>query len=150
MSWVCPICSNTNEDDLSECYVCGHIKIVTTVDDKGSEKTSASCTVVYSVFEYIDKYFKDKSEKKKVKAKEKPSSKEKVIPKKKIGKSDKFVPWEEHAITIDYDVLKGKGYKQIEKSELGGVKGYKLIKDDESSQFVRKEILILQKIAKNK
>ena len=147
MSWKCPVCSSINEDSLGECFVCGTTKVVGyTKDSKASDR---SCTVVYSVFEYLSSYFRNKPKKKAdgyVKKKASKAKTDSVKIEKKRG--DSFSPWEGHSISIDYDVLKEKGYKQIEKSEMSGIKGYKLIKNDGNCQFVKKEMLIIQRIAK--
>ena len=148
MSWVCPVCSNTNDDGSSECMVCGHTKVISKIETKDEYKSVRTCSVVYSVFEYIDKSFKDKPIKSKPIKKEKTSIVDKPKTKKISKSSEDFLPWEGHNISIDFDVLKEKGYKKIERSEMSGVKGYKLIKNDDSNQFIRKEMLIVQKIAK--
>lgn len=150
MSWVCPVCSNTNVDELSECLVCGHTKVISKIESASESKPVRSCSVVYSVFEYIGKCIKDKIVNDKSIKKEKTSVTDAPEVKMIEKPTDEFSPWGEHNIMIDFKVLKEKGYKKIEKSEMSGIKGYKLIKNDGSNQFIRKEMLIVQKIAKNK
>lgn len=58
-------------------------------------------------------------------------------------------PWPEHSIVFDVDQIKRKGYSRIERMSMGGVNGYSCIKADGTSQFIRIEMLLIQKMAKN-
>ena len=57
-------------------------------------------------------------------------------------------PWPEHNVTFDADQIKRKGYSRIERKTMGGVNGYSCIKADGTSQFIRIEMLLIQKMAK--
>lgn len=57
-------------------------------------------------------------------------------------------PWKDHAIAFDCDVIRAKGFISSERKVLGGVKGYSFVREDGTSQFMRKEIAIIQKIAR--
>ena len=56
-------------------------------------------------------------------------------------------PWSEHNVTFDADQIKRKGYSRIERKTMGGVNGYSCIKADGTSQFIRIEMLVIQKMA---
>lgn len=57
-------------------------------------------------------------------------------------------PWPEHNITFDVEQIHRKGYVRAERKTTGGINGYSFVKPDGSSQFIRVEMLIIQKIAK--
>ncbi|MCR5094077.1 MAG: hypothetical protein K6B72_08900 [Lachnospiraceae bacterium] len=57
-------------------------------------------------------------------------------------------PWPEHKITFDMDGVRAKGFARILRGTLGGVRGYRLIRADGSEQFLRSEMLVIQKMAK--
>lgn len=57
-------------------------------------------------------------------------------------------PWPEHSIEFDADAIKARGYVRTEQETLGGVKGYKFIRADGTSQFIRVEMVLIQKMAK--
>ena len=59
-------------------------------------------------------------------------------------------PWPEHKIKFDSDAIKARGYISITRDTLDGIKGYRLTKSDGTSQFIRVEIMLLQKMAKKK
>ncbi len=56
-------------------------------------------------------------------------------------------PWPEHAIGFDVEAIKKKGYVRLEQAEMGGVKGYLFTRTDGSSQFIRVEMVLIQKMA---
>ena len=58
-----------------------------------------------------------------------------------------FVPWPEHSIEFDKDMILKKGFCKVEQDTMGGVKGYKFIRPDGKSQFIRLEIVLVQKMA---
>ncbi|MCR4908876.1 MAG: protein kinase [Lachnospiraceae bacterium] len=59
-------------------------------------------------------------------------------------------PWEEHDITFDEEVIKAKGFVRVERDTLGGVRGYRFIRPDGTGQFLRVEMVIVQKLGKKK
>ncbi|MCR5675772.1 MAG: protein kinase [Lachnospiraceae bacterium] len=56
-------------------------------------------------------------------------------------------PWPEHRIRFAMDVIRAKGFTGVKQAELGGVKGYELARSDGGKQFMRVEMMIVQKIA---
>ena len=58
------------------------------------------------------------------------------------------VPWPEHKIEFDEAKIKEKGYIKVEQSTTAGVNGYKFTKVNGASQFIRVEMVIIQKMAK--
>lgn len=56
-------------------------------------------------------------------------------------------PWPEHKIGFDTEAIKKKGYVRLEQAEMGGVKGYLFTRADGSSQFIRVEMALIQKLA---
>lgn len=57
-------------------------------------------------------------------------------------------PWPEHHIEFDMDVIRAKGYVRFEQKSMGGVNGYNFIRSDGTSQFIRVEMVLIQKMAK--
>ena len=58
------------------------------------------------------------------------------------------MPWPEHKIEFDEAKIKEKGYIKVEQSTAAGVNGYKFTKVNGASQFIRVEMVIIQKMAK--
>jgi len=56
-------------------------------------------------------------------------------------------PWPEHNIEFDIDVIKAKGYVGFERKSMGAVNGYEFIRSDSTRQFIRVEMVIIQKMA---
>ena len=156
MGWVCPNCSNPNEESSSSCFVCGATRPSTTVEEVPSIKGS----VVFSDFavwkELKRQFFKrisappKRTERPRTIAstserKAKPPKEKKV--KKRSGGSGFAKPWSDHAIKFDIDIIKNKGYVRSEQKELNGIKGYVFYREDGSSQFIRMEMILIQKMA---
>lgn len=59
-------------------------------------------------------------------------------------------PWKDHAIVFDHEMIRAKGYISSERKILGGVRGYSFVKEDGTTQFMRKEVAIIQKIARER
>ena len=59
-------------------------------------------------------------------------------------------PWPEHSIEFDLDTMKAKGYVSVNRETLGGVKGYQFVRSDGNKQFLRVEMVLLQKLAKER
>lgn len=59
-------------------------------------------------------------------------------------------PWPEHSIEFDEGAIKAKGYIRVEQQTLGGVNGYNFIRPDGTSQFIRAEMAVIQKMAKKR
>lgn len=57
-------------------------------------------------------------------------------------------PWPEHKIVFDNDAIKAKGYVGFERKTMGGVNGYEFIRSDGTRQFIRVEMVVIQKMAK--
>ncbi len=57
-------------------------------------------------------------------------------------------PWPEHHIEFDMDAIKSKGYVAVSQKELNGIKGYEFIRANGTRQFIRVEIVVIQKMAK--
>lgn len=169
MSWICPNCSNSNEDTQTKCFVCGMDKPSSVV-----ETDSGECKIVFSDFEAftesVKNLFRSKpattrsgdatesvsrtartpkpSKSARVKPEKAPKEAKEKKPKKSgLFKSDFAKPWPEHKIKFDTDVIKGKGYVRSEQKNMGGVNGYCFYKEDGSSQFIRVEMVLIQKMA---
>ena len=56
-------------------------------------------------------------------------------------------PWPDHAITFNEAVITARGFVSSEQATLGGVNGYNFFRADGSSQFIKKEMLIVFKMA---
>lgn len=56
-------------------------------------------------------------------------------------------PWPEHDIVFDIEVIKSKGFVRSERTELSGIKGYTFYKEGASSQFIKMEMLLIQRMA---
>ena len=57
-------------------------------------------------------------------------------------------PWPEHKIELIPDVIKRKGYVGLSQATKDGIKGYELFRPDGSGQFIRVEMLLIQKMAR--
>ena len=57
-------------------------------------------------------------------------------------------PWPEHGIEFDNDVIKARGFIGVKQDTMNGIKGYRFIKSDGNSQFIRIEMVLIQKLAK--
>lgn len=162
MSWVCPNCSNSNDEEQTSCFVCG-------MDRPASSAVSLSdeddCKIFFSDFEtfkeYVKKLFRhrsDKSASSEVSA-TKPAKTERATtpergssdkPKSKRARlfsSDFAKPWPEHKIKFDPAAIRAKGYIRSEQKSMGGINGYYFYKEDGSGQFIRLEMLLVQKMA---
>jgi len=56
-------------------------------------------------------------------------------------------PWPEHNVKFDKSVMNSKGFLKLEKQSLNGVNGYQLTRTNGATQFMRIEMLVIQKIA---
>ena len=167
MSWICPNCSNSNEDTQVNCFVCG-------MDRPSAVADSDSCEgkIVFSNFEAFSEsikgLFRHKRSKRKtsessdepsesVKSSKsgktqpaKPEKEPKTLKPKKSKKyfeSDFAKPWPEHNIKFDTDVIKSKGFVRSEQMVMNGINGYCFYKEDGVSQFIRVEMVLIQKMA---
>ncbi len=57
-------------------------------------------------------------------------------------------PWPEHKVVFDTDVIKAKGYVGFARKTMGGVNGYEFIRSGGARQFLRIEMVLIQKMAK--
>ncbi len=57
-------------------------------------------------------------------------------------------PWPEHKIELIKSNIIDKGFIRVEQDIMGGVKGYKFIRNDGSFQFMRREVVLIQKMGK--
>ncbi|MCR5734165.1 MAG: protein kinase [Lachnospiraceae bacterium] len=56
-------------------------------------------------------------------------------------------PWPEHHIVFDEDKIKEKGFVSVQQAVFQGVKGYRFKRADNSEQFIRVEMVLIQKMA---
>ena len=56
-------------------------------------------------------------------------------------------PWPEHSIAFDEDAARAKGYVSSVRKSLNGINGYEFVRSNGSRQFIRAEMVIIQKIA---
>lgn len=56
-------------------------------------------------------------------------------------------PWPEHNIAFDPDAINARGFINVKRDSMGGIKGYRFTKPDGSAQFIRVEVVLLQKMA---
>ena len=157
MSWVCPNCSNSNGEDQLECFVCGMERpggLVEVPSEVDASETD-DCKIVFSDFEAFTESVKtlfgrkrkatvSKSSGTKTVSKKKERSKAR---KRKVFGSDFAKPWPEHRIKFDEATIRAKGYVRSEQKNMGGVNGYYFYKEDGSGQFIRCEMLLVQKMA---
>ena len=59
-------------------------------------------------------------------------------------------PWPEHAISFDEAAIRAKGFVSSRQDTLGGVKGYRFTRADGTEQFLRVEMILIQKMAVKK
>jgi len=52
-------------------------------------------------------------------------------------------------VMLDNDAIKAKGYIGFRRKNIGGVNGYKFIRSNGTRRFIRVEMAIIQKMAKN-
>ena len=57
-------------------------------------------------------------------------------------------PWPEHRIVFDEAVIRSKGFVSVDRQLLGGIKGYRFTRSDGNPQFMRVEIVLIQKLAR--
>lgn len=57
-------------------------------------------------------------------------------------------PWPEHKVEFDISAIKSRGYVGCSKKTMGDVKGYMFDKADGTQQFIRIEMVLVQKMAK--
>lgn len=57
-------------------------------------------------------------------------------------------PWVEHNIEFDMNAIKAHGFVGVKRDSMAGIKGYRFIKTDGNDQFIRAEMVIIQKMAK--
>ena len=67
-----------------------------------------------------------------------------------MARSEFEEPWPEHNIRLDITAILEKGYVKSERAEVNSVKGYCFYKADSTSRFLRSEMLVALKMAKNK
>ena len=162
MSWICPNCSSSNDEEQLYCFVCGMERPSGGVD---SSPEADECRIVFSDFEMLKEslraLFKSKPEKPaytdpgiagsakpvkapktEIKTDDKPKTEKPMAP-----KSDFADPWPEHKIKFDFEAIRAKGYVRSEQTVLGGVNGYTFYKEGGPGQFIRVEMLLLQKMA---
>lgn len=172
MSWVCPNCSNPNDEARAKCLVCGMdrpaagAKVASEEEGKivfsDLEAFSLSVKDFFRPRPVKEKPVKEKAvkempakesrerprpEPKPVRAETPKAAKEEKPKKSLLSGGDFAKPWPEHKIKFDVSVIKTKGYVRSEQTCLGGVNGYSFYKEDGSSQFIRVEMLITQKMA---
>lgn len=166
MAWVCPNCSNVNDDEKTSCLVCGASR------PEAVDTPAEECKIVFSESEAfreaVKSFFKKLSAPKKssvtrrtaesdvstgagsvseLPTPPKPPKREKREKRKKI--KCKFAkPWNEHSIKFDIDAIKAKGFVRSEQQINSGVKGYMFYKEDGNSQFIRVEMVLIQKMAR--
>lgn len=165
MSWICPNCSNPNSDDIKECFVCGMERVC----DFGKEpiEEEASEKIAFSDFEAfrlsIEQFFSRNKAKRESSEKIKKESSEEAVdriikkPKKAAKEKRKGMwkksslytePWPEHKIKFDYDAIGEKGFVRSEQKTMGGINGYYFYREDGSGQFIRVEMVLVQKMAR--
>lgn len=57
------------------------------------------------------------------------------------------LPWPEHPIAFDLDAIQMRGFVNVKRDSISGINGYRLTKSDGTNQFIRIEILLVQKMA---
>ena len=192
MPWVCTNCSTANEDELTECFVCGEkrpadfkSKAKLKTESKGfsggtdssrefsDAETPKKGKIVFSNMDaFIDSVksiFSRRSDKKRTEkpketkrvpesdgsAEVKPVEKPKEATKAEISKPKKgglfsspfAKPWPEHKIKFDVPAIQAKGFVSSEQETMNGVKGYRFHKEGDASQFMRVEMVLIQKMA---
>lgn len=64
------------------------------------------------------------------------------------GTGDYAAPWPGQHICFDPDAIRARGYVRSAQTVLGGVQGYTFYKADGTGQFMRQEMLLIQKLAR--
>ena len=78
-----------------------------------------------------------------------PAPKEEPKPvKREEGMAGASEPWPEHAIEFDPEAIRAKGYTAFGQDTMGGVKGYSFVRKDGTKQFLRVEMVLIQKLAR--
>lgn len=57
-------------------------------------------------------------------------------------------PWPEHNIAFDMDAVRAKGFVGLVRKTMGDINGYEFTKSDGTKQFIRAEMVVIQKMAK--
>ena len=156
MSWICPNCSNSNEDMQTSIinnkfnfFISDFEAFTESVKNLFRAKPAAtrSGDATESV-SYTTKAPKP-SKPARVKPEKAPKEAKEKKPKKSgLFKSDFAKPWPEHKIKFDTNAIKEKGYVRSEQKTMSGVNGYCFYKEDGSSQFIRVEMALIQKMAR--
>ena len=165
MSWVCPNCSNTNDDALTACFVCGTEKTAF-LSETEVEEGEKRAKVVFSDFEAfstsLKNLFRSKAPRRGAGIREaEPADHSSVVPiereapapthgRVKLGfPGSAFAkPWPEHKIKFNIETIKKMGYVKSEQKTMGGINGYCFYKEDGSDRFIRVETALVQKMAK--
>lgn len=162
MSWVCPNCSNSNDEEQTSCFVCGMDRPASSAVSLSSED---DCKIVFLNFEAFKKSLRklfrrrpDKTGSSEIGV-TKPTKTERAtklergkVEKPKTKKAKRFTsdfakPWPEHKIKFDSAAIRAKGYIRSEQKSMGGINGYYFYKEDGTGQFIRLEMLLVQKMA---
>ncbi|MCR4655264.1 MAG: hypothetical protein K5770_03430 [Lachnospiraceae bacterium] len=61
--------------------------------------------------------------------------------------AEEIVPWPEHKISFDMDKIREKGFSGVKQSILGGIHGYTFVRSNGTEQFLRVEMVLVQKMA---
>ena len=56
-------------------------------------------------------------------------------------------PWPEHAIVFDQAKIIAKGYSRVERKTMNGINGYNFVRTNGTAQFIRVEMVLMQKMA---
>ena len=56
-------------------------------------------------------------------------------------------PWAEHGIAFVESAVNARGYVRVEQATLGGAKGYNFIRPDGTAQFIKREMVLMFKMA---
>lgn len=66
------------------------------------------------------------------------------------GASSIAEPWPEHNIEFDSAMMSKKGYVGCARKTMGGVNGYEFVRADGARQFIRVEMVLIQRLARRK
>lgn len=167
MSWVCTNCSTSNKDHETSCGVCGVRRATATaVSTAETEECKVVFTNTEAFVESVRGFFarRKKPRVKPPKAKKtapaavtkapKPKRTVTATPAEPVEEKPKkpvtggLAPaWPEHKIRFDPAVIGAKGFVSSERETMNGVNGYRFYKADGSSQFIRAEMAIVQRMA---
>jgi len=160
MSWVCTNCSTSNDDTATSCAVCGMSR------SSSSEVVETEESKIFfsnfDAFKYaIKKMFSKSSAPKKEKKADRrteslppPATSDSSEttkakkPRKPLFGSAYASPWPEHKIEFDKAVIQSKGFVRSERETLNGVNGYMFYREVGTSQFIRVEMALIQKMAR--